>query len=90
MKTNKKKVRNERMATLSLMLCLFFNPLGYDAIFKAILDLTGSYWHTVLVFYLIAGSFLGFYFYFSRINPLNAIYKWGVEFIGKAKRLFVR
>jgi hypothetical protein len=87
--TNKKESRRERLATLCLMICLFLNPAGFDAIFKMILDWTGSYWNTVLIFYLAAGLFLGLYFYFARVNPLKVVYGWGKNFINKVKKLFV-
>jgi hypothetical protein len=53
------------------MLSMFFLPLGYDALFLLIMKLTGSYWITDLIFYLISASFLGCYFYFSKINPFD-------------------
>ncbi len=67
--------RNEKMATLCLMAGMFFNPFGYDAAFKLVLDSTGSYWTTVGIFYLVAGSFFGLYFYFARLNPAKAVWK---------------
>lgn len=67
------KVTREKMAIICLMLGMFFNPFGYDAIFKMVLDATDSYWTTVHIFYLIAVSFLGLYFYLAKINPVVAI-----------------
>ena len=40
---------------LSLMLAMFFLPFGYDALFKFIMDITGSYWIADIVFYSISG-----------------------------------
>lgn len=42
---------------MSLMLAMFFLPFGYDALFKLIMDLTGSYWAADIVFYSISGCF---------------------------------
>jgi hypothetical protein len=48
------------------MLAMFFNPLGFDALFKLVMDWTGSYWTTDLIFYGVALSFLGLYFFFKK------------------------
>jgi hypothetical protein len=47
---------------------MFFNPLGFDVIFKMILDTTNSYWITTGIFYGIALSFFGLYFLFREKN----------------------
>jgi hypothetical protein len=41
----------------SLMLAMFFLPLGYDALFKLMMELTGSYWAADAIFYSISGCF---------------------------------
>jgi len=41
----------------SLMLAMFFLPFGYDALFKLIMDWSGSYWVADIVFYSISGCF---------------------------------
>jgi len=64
-------INRKRLATTALILCMFFNPLGFDVLFKATMQLTGSYWITDIVFYLISLLFLGLYFYLSSINPLK-------------------
>lgn len=53
------------------MLSMFFLPFGYDALFMLIMKWTGSYWSTDAIFYGISASFLGFYFYYSDINPFD-------------------
>lgn len=68
-------MNRKRIATLSLVLCMFFNPFGFDALFKATMELTGSYWTTDFIFYLISASFLGLYFFLSKINPIHYITK---------------
>lgn len=55
-------------ATFCLMAAMFFNPLGFDALFKVIMELTGSYWITDLIFYLIAGLFFGLYFLLHKLS----------------------
>lgn len=54
------------MATYCLMAGMFFNPLGFDIIFKMMLDVTNSYWITTGIFYGIALSFFGLYFLFRE------------------------
>jgi hypothetical protein len=87
---NIQKEKNQKMATLCLGLCLFFNPAGFDILFKTILDVTGSYWTTTSIFYLVAVSFLGLYFYFSRLNPIKEIYIWGLNKINKIKNVVTK
>jgi len=57
----------------SLMLAMFFLPFGYDALFKLIMNLTGSYWIADIVFYSISASF--FISYFLLTKRLNKIQK---------------
>lgn len=64
-------INKKKIATLCLVLALFFNPVGYDALFKMTMELTGSYWAADTIFYCIAASFLGLYFYFANVNPFN-------------------
>jgi len=63
----------ERKAALSLMAGMFFLPLGYDVLMKMILDITGSYWTTIGIFYCLSAFFFGLHFYFSNSNPFKAI-----------------
>jgi hypothetical protein len=79
------QIKKKKVAIVFLMLGMFFNPFGYDAIFKMILDFTGSYWNTVGIFYLIAGSFFGLYFYFSEINLFVVITNFIFSIINKIK-----
>lgn len=48
------------------MLAMFMNPLGFDALFKLVMDWTGSFWVTDLLFYLASAFFLGLYFFFKK------------------------
>jgi hypothetical protein len=68
-------VKKEKLATVFLMLGTFFNPLGYDALLKALLDLTGNYWLSISVFYLVSACFFTLYFIFSKTNPLDLFRK---------------
>jgi hypothetical protein len=52
---------------VSLMLAMFFLPFGYDALFKMIMDISGSYWVADVVFYSISGFFWLLYILFTRL-----------------------
>ena len=62
-----------KLATLFLMLGMFFNPFGFDAIQIMLMKLTGSYLGANLVLYCLAGFCFGLYFYFSGNNPIKEI-----------------
>jgi hypothetical protein len=62
-----------KLATLFLMLGMFFNPFGFDAIQITLMKLTGSYLGANLVLYCLAGFCFGLYFYFSGNNPFITI-----------------
>lgn len=62
-----------KKATLFLMLGMFFNPFGFDAIQIMLMKLTGSYYGANLVLYCLAASCFGFYFYYSGNNPFTTI-----------------
>jgi hypothetical protein len=59
----------------SLMLAMFFLPLGYDAIFRFMMNITGSYWGADIVFYGISSFFWLSYILLTRRSnkkkPLN-------------------
>lgn len=56
----------KRIATLCLFLGTFFCPFGFDALFKIVMEWTGSFWITDAIFYLFSGLFVGFYFLLSK------------------------
>jgi hypothetical protein len=58
---------------LALMLAMFFLPFGYDALFKLIMDITGSYWAADTVFYCISGFFFISYFLLKRFLSKKVI-----------------
>jgi len=63
-KKQTKDLRSSR--DISLMLAMFFLPLGYDLLFKTLLNITGSFWLTDIIFYCISGLFWLFYFLLSK------------------------
>ena len=62
-----------KLATLFLMLGMFFNPFGFDAIQIMLMKITGSYLGANLFLYCLAGFCFGLYFYFSGSNPFYTI-----------------
>lgn len=60
----------QKLATVCLMLAMFFLPLGFDALFALIMRMTDSYWITDFIFYCISLLFFGLYFTFSGNNPI--------------------
>jgi hypothetical protein len=63
------KEKNKRLIfykDTSLMLAMFFLPFGYDALFKLIMDLSGSYWVADIVFYSISGCFWLSYIFLTK------------------------
>jgi hypothetical protein len=68
------KIQNkikENYLTAILMTAMFFNPFGFDLIFYTILQLTGSYLITSIIFYVISGFLFSLYFYLSKKNKKN-------------------
>lgn len=61
----------QNLALIALMIATFFNPLGFDVLFKMIWDMTGSYWHTIAIFYLLSALFFGVYFWLSGKRPVK-------------------
>ena len=58
-----------------LMLALFINPFGYDALFAWTLHHTSSFWVANSIFYGIAMMFFGVYFYLTKQNPIKFFVK---------------
>jgi H+/Cl- antiporter ClcA len=85
--------KKNKLAAISLFAASFFLPFGYDALFKLIMELSGSYWIADIIFYCISGVFFGLYFYFSGISPLSEIrdiflnvYKNKIKHYGNKKK----
>ena len=62
----RKKIRRETIAQLCLVIGTFFNPFGFDFLFAFTTKFTGSYLLTDVIFYGVAISFFGLYYFFSR------------------------
>ena len=70
------KRTKKKIALWCATFSVFFMPLGYDALFKLVMDLTGSYWTADIVFYIMSLILFAGYFYFSDTNPIIAFSKW--------------
>jgi hypothetical protein len=57
------------------MLGTFFNPLGYDALLKWMINVTGGYWSGISIFYLLSALCFILYFVLSKTNPLKIFKK---------------
>jgi hypothetical protein len=66
--TTWKKTFHKNLATIFLVAATFFNPLGFDILFKMVMDSTGSYWTTTFIFYCVSASFFGLYFLFKKLS----------------------
>jgi len=69
-KIKKLKEKEKRLTfykDTSLMLAMFFLPFGYDALFKLIMDISGSYWIADIIFYSISGCFFTLYMLLTRL-----------------------
>lgn len=58
-------------STVFLIFATFFNPFGFDAAFKLVMELTGSYWITDGIFYCLSGCFFGLYYYYRKKEKKN-------------------
>ena len=58
--------RKKALKTFTLVLATFFNPLGFDVLFAAVMNWTGSYWVTDVIFYCLSALFFGVYWWLSR------------------------
>lgn len=65
-KLKEKETRYVFLKEMSLALCLFFNPFGFDAVQYSLIGLTGSIWKANFVLYCIAGLFFGCYIFLSK------------------------
>ena len=58
--------RHTTTRNILLMLAMFFNPFGFDALFALVMEWTGSYWTTDIVFYCVSGLFFGLYYLHTK------------------------
>ena len=47
---------------------MFFLPLGYDLLFKTLLNITGNFWATDIIFYCLSGGFWLLYWALSKYS----------------------
>lgn len=66
-------LRHTHTRNILLMLAMFFNPFGFDALFALVMEWTGSYWTTDLVFYAVSASFFGLYFLHVKLYPYDKL-----------------
>jgi hypothetical protein len=66
-------MNRKKIATLCLILAMFLNPMGFDAIQLMLIQLTGSLLKANFVLYCLAAFFFGLYFYFSGTNPIAEV-----------------
>ena len=63
-----RKIFLENLSVKFLMIAMFFNPFGFDAVQYYLFTLTGSLWYANLILYCISGLFFGLYFYFRKLS----------------------
>jgi hypothetical protein len=61
-----KTKRLEFYKDMSLALCLFFNPFGFDIVQYYLIEMFGGLWIANLIMYGIAASFFGLYIFFTK------------------------
>ena len=59
--------RLHKIKDLSLILAMFFLPLGYDVLLYKLTQITGDYWSAVRVFYCVSGLFWLVYFCLGKV-----------------------
>jgi hypothetical protein len=63
-----KRMFQDNLSQMFLMVALFFNPFGFDAVQYVLILWTGSLWKANFVLYSIAAVFFGLYIYFRRLS----------------------
>jgi hypothetical protein len=63
-----KRTFQDNLSQLFLMLALFFNPFGFDAVQYALMLWTGSLWKANFILYCVAAVFFGFYLYLRKLS----------------------
>ena len=58
----------DNLSQLFLMLALFFNPFGFDAVQYSLMMWTGSLWKANFILYCVAAVFFGFYLYLRKLS----------------------
>jgi hypothetical protein len=65
---NWKRTFQDNLSQLFLMLALFFNPFGFDAVQYFLMLWTGSLWKANFILYCVAAVFFGFYLYLRKLS----------------------
>jgi hypothetical protein len=63
-----KRMFQDNLSQMFLMVALFFNPFGFDAVQYVLILWTGSLWKANFVLYSIAAVFFGLYIYFRKLS----------------------
>jgi len=63
-----RKTFQDTLSQIFLMLALFFNPFGFDAVQYSLMLWTGSLWKANFILYCIAAVFFGFYLYLRKLS----------------------
>ena len=65
------RLDKKTIGDILITLALFLNPFGYDIIVYIINTLTGSYWMTMSIMYMLSISFYSLFIYFSDFNIIT-------------------
>jgi len=63
-----RKTFQDNLSQIFLMLALFFNPFGFDAVQYSLMLWTGSLWKANFILYCVAAVFFGFYLYLRKLS----------------------
>jgi len=63
--------RRKNIGILFLMIATFLNPLGFSELFALVMKLSGDYWITTYIFYVLALLSFLVSFYLLKINPIK-------------------
>jgi len=61
----------KKLGTICLIIASFLNPFGYDLLVYKLTQLTGDYWTTMHILYVLAGLFFILFFICYKINPIK-------------------
>ena len=61
----------KKLGTICLIIASFLNPFGYDLLVYKLTQLTGDYWTTMHILYVLAALFFILFFICYKINPIK-------------------
>jgi uncharacterized protein HemY len=79
----------KKLGTMSLVVASFLNPFGYDILVYKMTQLTGDYWTTMHILYVLAVLFFILFFLLYRINPIKNLINSGqkiTKYVKKQKK----